>query len=342
MKHYITWMMILLIGWRAQAQDMHSSQFYAVPSNINPAFTGFINNDYYVAASYKTQWRSISMPYQTISGNAEISLLKNKFPNSILGAGVAVVHDRAGSTNFTNNQVSLNVSFLQVLDVKRNHIIGVGFQNGISMRKFDYSKATFENQFNGFDGFDPSLDPIENGLRTSQVDYNLGIGGLYSFAPKEHYNFFASFSAFNLTRPNISFYESKESRLFTRYAAFTGGEFMLKDNWSMQPSFLFQKQGPNMEIVFGSFARYGWFKNRKELLAINFGAWYRVNDALIPAVKLEYKGFNVTFNYDINVSKLTKVSRFNGSGEISISYSGRLFKERVKPVKPVFCPSFAF
>lgn len=78
------------------------------------------------------------------------------------------------------------------------------------------------------------------------------------------------------------------------------------------------------------------------MLALNFGAWYRVNDALIPAVKLEYKGFNVTFNYDINVSKLTKVSRFNGSGEISISYSGRLFKERVKPVKPVFCPSFAF
>lgn len=342
MKPYIIWIIILLHGWHLQAQDIHSSQFYAVPSNINPAFTGFFANDYSVAATYKTQWGSVATPYQTVGANAEVSLLKNKRPNSILGVGINVVHDRAGATNFSTNLLNVNVSYLQVLDVRRRHVLGVGFQNGMALRSFDRSKATFDNQFNGYDGFDQSIDPLENGLNTRQIDYNLAIGGVYSFSPKEYYNVFVSFSAFNLTRPNISFYNGAESRLFMRYAAFAGGQFVLKGTWSMLPSALFQLQGPNKEIVFGSFVRYGWVKNKQEQVAFNFGAWYRYNDAVIPALKLEYKGFNVTFNYDINVSKLTKVSRFSGSGEISVSYTGRLFKERVKPTTPIFCPAFSF
>lgn len=342
MKNIILGILLLLLAYHSKSQDINSSQFYAVPSNLNPAFTGFFNNDYYVAATYKNQWSSISTPFQTVGATAQMSFLKNKRPNSILGAGLDIIHDRAGTTNFNTSIFNLNVSFLQVLDVKRQHIIGVGFQNSLVMRRFDLSKATFGNQFNGFDGFDQSINPIENGLNTKQIDYNLGIGGLYSFAPKEHSNLYLSISAFNLTRPNVSFYDGQENRLYTRIAAFAGGEVTLKGSWSMLPSAVFQIQGPHKEIMFGSFARYGLMKNKHERLAINFGMWYRVNDAIIPAVKMEYKGLNVTVNYDINVSKLTKVSRFNGSGEISISYSGLFFKEHVKAAKPIFCPSAAF
>lgn len=331
--------LLLFAGWKVQAQDINSSQFYSVPSNINPAFTGFFNNDYFVAATYKNQWSSISTPFQTVGATAQMSLLKNKRPNSIIGAGLDVINDRAGTTHFNTTVFSLNVSYLQVLDVRRRHIIGVGFQNSMVLRKFDLSKATFGNQFNGYDGFDQTINPIENGLKTKQIDYNLGIGGLYSFSPKEHYNLFLSISAFNLTRPNVSFYSGQENRLYTRIAAFAGGEVLLKGNWSMLPSALFQIQGPHKEIMFGTFARYGLVRNRAERLGINFGVWYRVNDAIIPAVKMEYKGVNITFNYDINVSKLTKVSRFNGSGEVSISYSGLFFKEHKKAVKPIFCPT---
>ncbi|MDB5226796.1 MAG: hypothetical protein JWN78_989 [Bacteroidota bacterium] len=342
MKAYITWIFILLTGWHLQAQDFHSSQFYSVPSNINPAFTGFFANDYFAAGSYKTQWGSVSAPYQTFSATGELSLLKNKRPNSIIGIGTSFMYDRAGSTNFTTAATNLNISFLQVLDAKRKHIIGVGFQNGLVLRQFDMSKATFENQFNGFGAFDQGINPNENGLKPRQVDYSLAIGGLYSFSPKDHYNFYASFSAYNLLRTNISFYAGQEDRLYRRYVAFAGGEVRLKGNWSMLPSAMFQTQGPSREIVFGSFVRYGVVRDRKEALAFNIGAWYRYMDAVIPAVKLEYKGLNVIFNFDINVSKLSKVSKFNGGGELSVSYSGRLFKERVKPPKKLYCPSFVY
>ena len=65
---------VFSIGIKAYAQDEHSSQFYAIPSKINPAFTGFFNNDYFVAASYRTQWNSVTVPYQTVGASLEMSL----------------------------------------------------------------------------------------------------------------------------------------------------------------------------------------------------------------------------------------------------------------------------
>jgi type IX secretion system PorP/SprF family membrane protein len=341
MKTLITWIGIFA-GCYLQAQDMHSSQFYSMPSNTNPAFTGFFTNDYTIAASYKSQWGSVSVPYQTMAATAEISLLKNKHPHTIIGVGGSFLYDKAGSTNFTTGSFNLNVSVLQVLDERSKHVIGIGFQNGLMLQKFDRSKATFENQFNGFDGFNQGIDPNEKNLNAKQLDYNLGIGGLYSFTANEHNNFYASFAAYNLLRPNMSFYTGAQSRLYRRFTAFAGGEARLTGTWSILPSALFQMQGPGKEIVFGTFVRYGMMQDRKETLAINFGAWYRYMDALIPAVKLEYKGLNVTCNFDINISKLSKVSKFNGGAEISVSYSGRLFKERVKPPKRLYCPSFVY
>ena len=333
---------VFSIGIKAYAQDEHSSQFYAIPSKTNPAFTGFFNNDYFVAASYRTQWNTVTVPYQTVGATMEMSLIKNKHPNSFVGVGIEIMHDQAGTTNFQTNQISLNLSYLQVLDVNRSHIIGIGFQNGMMMKSFDFSKATFGNQFNGFDGFNQGMSPNENGLNTKQIDYNVGIGGVYSYAPAAHKNLYAGFSAFNITRPNISFYDGTEIRQNVRYVATVGGEVGLKNGWSLLPSALFQSQGNNREIVFGAFAKYSLMRNRTERLAFNVGAWYRVKDAIIPAIKLEYKNINVTANFDINVSKLTKVSKAVGSAEISISYSGNLFKEHVKPNKPVHCPSFIF
>lgn len=324
------------------SQDIHSSQFYSIPSKINPAFTGFFTNDYYVAAVYKTQWSSVTNPYQTVGGTLEMSLLKNKRPNSIVGVGVEIINDRAGSINYTTNQFNLNVSYLQVLDVDRNHIIGFGFQNGLLMKRFDFSKATFGNQFDGFNTFNQSINPNETGLNTKQVDYNLSVGTVYSYAPRPHTNFYFGFSAFNITRPNVSFYNDKEVRLDTRFALMAGGEVKLKESWSLLPSGLFQLQGVYKEFMFGSFARYSMIRNKKERLGINFGAWYRLKDAVIPTIKVEYKNINLTASFDINVSKLTRVSNTIGSAEISISYSGLCFKEHVKVKKPVYCPAFVF
>ncbi len=342
MKPLINFLILLLCSVFAFSQDLHYSQFYSIPSNANPAFTGFFNNDYFVAGIYKTQWNTVSKPYQTVGATMELSLLKNKFPESYLGTGVEVVHDWAGSTIYTTDIFNFNLSYLHVLDKESRNVLGFGFQNGLVYRKFDLSKATFENQFNGYNAFDPTKDPLESNLKTKQIDYNLSLGTLYSFSPNANYNFYLGFSAFNVTQPNISFFNGNEEKLERRYSIQTGAKIKLKNTWSLLPSAMFQLQGKNLEALFGSFVRYGYVENRKEKFGLSVGAWYRFKDALIPAIKAEYKNVALTMNFDINVSKLTPASRFFGSGEISVSYSGLLFKEHVKPKKPLYCPAFIY
>jgi hypothetical protein len=122
--------------------------------------------------------------------------------------------------------------------------------------------------------FDQSLNPGENGLNTKQLDYNLGIGGLYSFSPKEHYNVFVSLSGFNLTRSNVSFYEGQENRLHSRIAAFVGGEVLIKGSWSMLPSALFQKQGPQYRNNVWKLCKIWFSEKQKRTYGHQF--WYVV------------------------------------------------------------------
>lgn len=338
----ILFLLSLICGWGIQAQDLHYSQFYSIPSSGNPAFTGFRDNDYFAGAIYKTQWGSVSNPYRTMGVVAELSLLRNKFPNTTLGIGLEMVNDRAGATNFTTNQFNLNVSLLQAMGRKRQHMLGVGFQNGMATRKFDMSKATFEGQFNGFDGFDLGLPSGETQLIDKQTDYNLAVGLMYAFSPGEHNKFYLGGAGYNLTSPNVSFFEGAEHRMYKRYMVMAGGEVRIsKKGWSLLPSVMFQKQGPNFEALFGTFVRYAMMQKKEEVFALDFGAWYRYNDAIIPAIRAEYKNLILTYNFDINISKLTEASHLYGSQEISLVYSGKLFKTP-KGKSSFKCPNLSF
>jgi hypothetical protein len=50
------------------AQDIHYSQFYNSPLNINPAKTGIFNGDKRINLSHRNQWRSI-VPWTTFTAS---------------------------------------------------------------------------------------------------------------------------------------------------------------------------------------------------------------------------------------------------------------------------------
>jgi hypothetical protein len=96
-------------------------------------------------------------------------------------------------------------------------------------------------------------------------------------------------------------------------------------------------------MLLGSFITYdlnGGNKNADKL-AFSGGLWYRLQDALIPTARLEYKDFNFTLSYDLNISSLTRASNANGGAEISIIYKGWVSKDRQKEASRKFkmsCP----
>src|SRR5690349_6536682 len=55
-----------------KAQDIHFTQFYENSILRNPALTGVFAEDYKLGVSYRSQWSSVSNPYQTGTLNAEM------------------------------------------------------------------------------------------------------------------------------------------------------------------------------------------------------------------------------------------------------------------------------
>lgn len=71
---------------------------------------------------------------------------------------------------------------------------------------------------------------------------------------------------------------------------------------------------------------------------IHVGGFLRWDDALIPAVKLDYNPFSVSLSYDVNISKLKPSSYGRGGFELSVSYVG--FRNRNSSLEYSRCPRF--
>ena len=71
----ITAALLLSIG-AVQSQDIHFSQFYASPLNLNPATTGVLSCDLRFSAIYRNQWASVlnSRAFSTFSAGVETRL----------------------------------------------------------------------------------------------------------------------------------------------------------------------------------------------------------------------------------------------------------------------------
>lgn len=333
---------LLLLIFKASGQDIHFSQFYATPLINNPAFTGYFSEDYRLSGTFRTQWEGFGggfgNAFRSTIGSGELSLLKNKKAGSAIGLGMVVVNDKAGDLGLTTNQVNLSLSYIQSLDASGNNFISVGFMGGYSRRGIDMSKAEFGDSYNSATNeFD--FNSIEDfGNIVSKSGYgNLSLGLLWFSTPSDRINLYAGFGMNNLLKPNVSFFKGTETSLFYRYSGQFGASIKAGKKVDVIPSLLYQKQGPSQEIVFGSFVKYHLGMDDKENSSIQFGAWYRFGDAVIPAFRYDKKALSMIFSYDLNVSSLTKASKINGGPELTLIYGGKIFEEK-KGKSSMKCP----
>lgn len=100
-----------------------------------------------------------------------------------------------------------------------------------------------------------------------------------------------------------------------------GGQF------GVIPSVLYQAQSGAKEIVVGS--DFGYYLNNAISATFFLGAAYRLDDAVIASVGMDYKNFRFGASYDINTSTLKEASAGKGGFELSLVYTGcilRLFQ----------------
>lgn len=319
-----------------EAQDLHFSQYYNSPLLVNPANTGFAPDvDWRVGVNYRNQWANITnTPYKTMSAWGDVQAFNNRFESGWLGLGGAILRDVAGSGNLTSTKVFGSVAYHQMLGLAS--LLSVGFNGGWVNKRIDFSKLTFDNQWNGqfFDITVPNNEPFAY----SSVGYlDLNVGVNYAYFPNDNVYLNAGASLMHLNRPKESFFstESVDAQLNMRYNAFLNAAVKLNDKWIINPNVYYSRMTDASEIVLGMNANYNLSGDGSAQLI--GGLYYRKDDAFIPMAGYQWNDLKLTINYDATTSSLKACNQARGAYEFSLVKTG-LFGA----TKPLKCPTVRF
>jgi type IX secretion system PorP/SprF family membrane protein len=333
-----TYSLVLIIMTKiALAQDIHFSQFYASPVLLNPAAAGAGSHDLRLTVNYRDQWQNVISPFKTIGCAFDAKLRhlsKNGF--NYFSYGITMYTDKAGASRSTTNQ--FNGLLAYHLYVDRVDIISFGVNAGMFQKSINTSNLKWDAQFNG-KNYDASLPTQENSNYQSLVKFDLGAGLLYEHRESaEKTSYQVGLSVNHITKPNISYYSSDPSLQF-KYTVTGNASVKLDHGVYLVPAVLIAKQGGHAELLAGSNVRFvssdhGVDKNslsvhKARSTALQVGTFYRYKDAVVCVASVEYDHqITVGLSYDINVSKLSTVSKWRGGYEVCITYTDR--KKRSK------------
>ncbi len=319
-------------------QDIHFSQFYNSPLTLNPAMAG-ASNDIQGIINYKDQWKAVASPYRTYGASFDMRLMKGKWKNGFLGAGLNLFSDKAGDAQLGTTTVAFSLSSSRKLD--ENNTMALGLQGGLEQRSIKTDKFQWGNQYNGT-AYDPSI-PSDEVFSTTKMMYpDFSAGLLWHYGEGEMYitandqlKMDAGIAMFHFTRPGQSFYNTTEDRLNFKYVVHGGAHIGLKGTpLAFEPTFMVLLQGPAQEINVGGMIRYAIREDSKytgfvKSAHLSIGGHYRAKDAFILSSMLHIGNYSVGMSYDLNTSDLRAASTGRGGFELCLRYTnaaGYLYK----------------
>lgn len=327
----------------AGAQDIHFSQFYETTILRNPALTGIFSGDYKLGASYRSQWNSISNPFQTAMISAETRFGINKEVNDFISVGLLSYYDKAGSIGLKTLSIYPAVNYNKSLEDNYNSFLSVGFTGGFMQRSFDASKVTTDNQYLGND-FNAN-NPTGENFNSPQVNnFDLGAGVSFSSSTgndsRRNISYYVGVSGYHFTQPKNSFMGDNTVNLDMKWNLTGGMSMAIDENYNFQFHANYMKQGPYNEVIAGGLLGWGKKDIDDEIaFGIFVGAFYRVlnNDALVPVCKIKYKDYTFGVSYDVNISNVSALTNSRGGYEITAFKTG-LFNDPERNKARTICP----
>ncbi|MFY8004650.1 MAG: PorP/SprF family type IX secretion system membrane protein [Chitinophagaceae bacterium] len=296
--------------------DPHTSQYYVNPLFLNPALTGLQQANIKVSGIHRSQWGNITSPFVTNALNVEVATNKN------LNFGASLFSQTAGEGGYQYINASFSINYTGLrFGENGSQQINMALQAGIMNRRFDPTKFTLGDQWNPLTGFNP-LNPTADifNLR-SQYIADLGVGLLYFDGNANHKaQPYLGVSVFHINQPEDPLSASIQGGAIpTRLNIMGGVSYQISERSSLVPHFLWMKQGVATELMLGVYHQL----QVNELLAFLTGMNYRVKDALIPFVGLQYQQYLLGLSYDVNASSLGKLTGNANSFELTLSITGR-------------------
>ena len=335
----IVFVLLTFFGKKATAQDPHFSQFYNAPMQLNPALSGLLQGDTRAVANYRSQWSSISTPFQTMSASVDFNVLNRMTKQDLFGVGFFVLNDVAGEASLKNTQVGMSVAYNKDMNGRGNHFIGVGAQYLFVQQSLDFTKLLFESQFNG-EFIDPDMNSGENLAMDNFNYFDFTAGISWAYRPNKNKSYYAGGSLSHLNQPKVSFFDDMSERLRMKYTFYAGADFKVSRNISFIPRAVVLMQGIAKEINVGGLIKFNVGSNRgsEDKTSIYFGTMHRWKDAQVIIMRYDYGNVGFSFSYDVNISELNISSKGRGAVELAIIYSSDIFDSQRR--EKISCPKF--
>lgn len=331
-------------------QDQHFTQFYASPLSLNPALSGAFDGGYRLAMIYRDQGRSyLEVPYSTYGVAADLRFKAGSYQKNsrdAFGTGVVFYSDRASSANFFTNQMAITGAYHKALSRTGDHFLSAGFQLGVAQRNLNYNNLTFEDQFNGRDGYTNISGEYLPENNFAFFDFGAGIH--YAYAPFRQPGIFAGIAMYHINEPQVSFYANEpieslqnSERLMRKISAHVSFILPLGSFVQFSPRALAYLQGPHLAANAGGNFRF--LLNDSKGTAMHLGGWVRPVrnfdqvpglDAAVLMLGLEHSNFLFGLSYDANLNGLNTTGRRQGALEFSLAFLGSYNNETV------LCPKF--
>jgi type IX secretion system PorP/SprF family membrane protein len=333
-------LLLLIIGGRSAAQDIHFSQFFETPLLRNPALAGIFSGDIRVEAVYRNQWNSVTTAYQTGSFNAEYKKPVGR-GDDFITLGGEILYDKAGTVALQSTHILPALNYHKSLSAEKNMYLSLGFMGGWVQRSIDRSKITTNSQYDGT-GFNPGLSTGETFPRNSYsyLDGSVGMSFNTQLGENADNNIYLGIGYHHFNKATkVSFYGNPNYEMIPKWVGSLGVRMNINEYSFFTLLGDYSKQGSFTETMAG--ALYSWrlddIENPKYLLHV--GTFLRWKDALIPVAKIEFKPVSVSVSYDANLSQLKTASKGRGGFELAMTYQKYLDRNNSN-TDAVRCPRF--
>jgi type IX secretion system PorP/SprF family membrane protein len=316
------WVAVMLIGFgfKAEAQDIHFSQYYANPIYLNPAYAGTYICPRIIVDS-RLQWYNLSGKYTTYSASYD-----QYFDKLSGGVGVLFTGDHAAKGGqISTFAASLMYSFRLNLTHDKKNALLMALQATWQQKHLAFDRLTFEDMIDPKYGFvyhtKEELPTYTEGV----ADFSAGIA-FYSE------RFYGGIAVNHFTQPKESFYDNDndETLLPMKLSANFGAMIDFKrtmrtektpGDMSLSPNIIFLYQSRFTKGAVYTSINYGLYLSCYPMV---LGTWFRQgiknSDAVIFLVGIEQKVLKIGFSYDFTIpTNKTDVVKMKTGGAYELS-----------------------
>ena len=326
----------------ASAQDVHYSQFYNLPLQVNPALNGVFDGDWRFAANLRSQWYDVPVTYRTGFASFDKKLSTSNQTASFFSLGGVMGFDHAGDANMGTFRLAPNLSYTRRLT--KNNFLTIGLEGAVNNRSFDTEDLVFDEQYNQYiKQFVESRQHTEAFENTSKTYFDFGLGVNWHYrpaGPKNRLRISAGAGLYHINEPETSFFDEMDIVLPRKWSIAVLTVIPVAKQLDIVANGTAQYQGPYTKHVLFGGGRVHLDDRPLREKAVQLGLGYRFNgegfgtgDALYPAIQFHTSPWIFGLSYDINISDIKVATNNLGGPELSVVY---IFK---KFVEPGFCPT---